>query len=207
MPFSENIHSISHTLLDRCSKESLHRSKGGVFWLFGLSGSGKSTLAIALEKTLFEQNLNCIVIDGDNLREGLNRDLGFTDEDRTENVRRASELAKILVRNGLVVVVSMITPFHDLREKARSIIGKSDFHEVYVKASYSTCRTRDVKGLYGKADSGKIQSFTGKSSSFEEPTKPWMLIDTEKQSISESIMCLKKAVFGKISLLDSDSVS
>ncbi len=153
-----------------------------VFWLYGLSGSGKSTLALKMEAELHAKGILSVVLDGDEVRTGLSKDLGFSDSDRSENVRRVSEVAKILSSNGIVVVVSLITPLEKLRAAAREIIGADRFREVFVKSSYATCRKRDVKGLYAKAEEGRIASFTGQGSDFEEPKTPPFLIDTEKET-------------------------
>jgi adenylylsulfate kinase len=183
---AENIYPISDQLLRRPQKESQLGCKGAVFWLCGLSGSGKSTLAIELEKRLAARNLHSIVLDGDNLRSTLNNDLGFSDEDREENLRRVSEVAKLLVTNGMLVIASFITPLEVFREQAKGIIGSSDYFEVYVKASFDACRKRDVKGLYAKANDGEVSSFTGQGSSFEQPISPWLTIDTENTSLDQS---------------------
>jgi len=183
---AENIYPISDRLLRRPQKEGQLGCKGAVFWLCGLSGSGKSTLAIELEKRLAACSLHSIVLDGDNLRSTLNKDLGFSDEDREENLRRVSEVAKLLVTNGMLVIVSFITPLKAFREQAKGIIGSSDYFEVYVKASFDTCQKRDVKGLYAKATDGEVSSFTGQGSSFEQPISPWLTIDTESTSLDQS---------------------
>ena len=189
-----NVHPVADKLLPRTDKERLLRQNGRVFWLYGLSGSGKSTLAIGLERGLHENGLVTAVLDGDNLRAGLNKDLGFSDEDREENLRRVAEVAKLFAGSGLVTIVSFITPRQEFRETARAIIGEDDFREVYVKASYSICEERDVKGLYAKARAGEIPDFTGKASAFEEPDSPWLTIDTEKSSPEESLVQLTDAV-------------
>jgi len=190
----ENIFPISDRLLRRPEKERQLGRKGAVFWLCGLSGSGKSTLAIELEKRLSDHELHSIILDGDNLRSTLNKDLGFTDEDRKENLRRVSEVAKLLVDNGMVVIVSFITPLEEFRKQAKNVIGHSDYFEVYVKASFDICRQRDVKGLYAKAEEGNVTNFTGKDSSFEQPTDPWLTIDTESTSLDDSADTLLQSV-------------
>ncbi len=189
-----NVHPVADKLLPRNDKELLLRQSGRVFWLYGLSGSGKSTLAIGLERGLHENGLFTAVLDGDNLRSGLNKDLGFSDEDREENLRRVAEVAKLFAESGLVTIVSFITPRQEFRETARAIIGEDDFRDVYVKASYSICEERDVKGLYAKARAGEIPDFTGKASTFEEPDSPWLTIDTENSSAEESLVELTDAV-------------
>lgn len=189
-----NVHPVAEKLLPRTEKERLLRQRGRVFWLCGLSGSGKSTLAAGLERRLHEGDIASVVLDGDNLRSGLNKDLGFGDEARRENLRRVAEVAKLFARSGLVTIVSFITPREEFREAARAIVGEDDFREVYVKASYAVCEERDVKGLYAKAKAGEIPDFTGKGSAFEEPAEPWLTIDTEKTTPEESLEQLFAAV-------------
>ncbi len=195
---SENIHPVTKRLLARTEKENLLGHKGAVFWMCGLSGSGKSTLAVELERRLAGGSIHSIVLDGDNLRSTLNKDLGFSEEDREENLRRVSEVAKLLVGNGLVVIVSFITPLEKFREQARNLIGDEDYFEVFVKASFETCRQRDVKGLYAKASEGKIEDFTGKDSAFEEPVSPWLCIDTETEDPGKSSDVLFRAIANEI---------
>ena len=195
---SQNIHPIEDRLLARSERESSNKHKGGVFWLCGLSGSGKSTLALLLEKYLFEKNIQSLVIDGDDVRSGLCQDLGFSIEDRKENVRRVSETAKLMTRNGFVVIVSLISPTKEMREYAKEIIGEEDFFEIFVKSSFEKCKQRDVKGLYAKVEKGKIDSFTGKDSTFEDPTSPWLLLDTENTSLESSMTKLSSAVIKEV---------
>ena len=194
----ENIHPISNRMVERRKKENLLELKSCVFWLCGLSGSGKSTLAIDLENRLHDQNIFSVILDGDNLRHGINSDLGFSEEDRKENIRRTSELARLLCQSGVVVIVSCITPLQSFRDSAKSIIGVSDYHEIYIKASFEECNSRDVKGLYAKAKNAEIQSFTGKDSAFELPATPNLIIDTEKESPSESSQTLFEYAQGVI---------
>ena len=195
---SQNIHPIGDRLLARSERESSNKHKGGVFWLCGLSGSGKSTLALLLEKYLFEKNIQSLVIDGDDVRSGLCQDLGFSIEDRKENIRRVSETAKLMTRNGFVVIVSLISPTKEMREYAKEIIGEEDFFEIFVKSSFEKCKQRDVKGLYAKVENGKIDSFTGKDSTFEDPTSPWLLLDTEYTSLESSMTKLSSAVIKEV---------
>ncbi len=187
---TENLHPISDRLLKRSDRESLTKQKACAIWMCGLSGSGKSTLATALEKKLFAEGKLVYVLDGDNVRTGLNAGLGFSDEDRTENIRRIAEVSKLFVDAGIVVINSFITPNEELRDLARETIGKEDLIEVYVKASFEACMKRDVKGLYAKAEKGLVPQFTGKDSGFEEPRKSDLVIDTEAQSIEESLDAL-----------------
>ena len=179
-----NIYPETQRFLDRKAKETLLGQRGAVLWLYGLSGSGKSTVANQAERVLHAEGRLTVILDGDNLRTGLNSNLGFSDEDRTENVRRVAETAKLLAGQGMIVFVSVITPFRRLREIAGKIIGE-DFHEVYLRATFETCATRDPKGLYAKAKDGKIGQFTGKDSGFEEPSSSVLVLDTEKSSVGE----------------------
>jgi adenylylsulfate kinase len=195
---SQNIHPIEDRLLARSERESSNKHKGGVFWLCGLSGSGKSTLALLLEKYLFEKKIQSLVIDGDDVRSGLCQDLGFSIDDRKENVRRVSEMAKLMARNGFVVIVSLISPTKEIREYAKEIIGEEDFFEIFVKSSFEKCKQRDVKGLYAKVENGKIDLFTGKDSTFEDPTSPWLLLDTENTSLESSMTKLSSAVIKEV---------
>lgn len=188
-----NIHPEFARFLNRFDKEKLLKQRGLVVWLCGLSGSGKSTIANAAERVLHQQGRMTTILDGDNLRTGLNSDLGFSDDDRLENIRRFSEVAKIFVEQGIITFVSAITPRGELRDMARGILGK-DMVEVYVKASYEACEERDVKGLYAKAAKGEIQHFTGKDGSFEPPTNPDLVIDTETTSIEDAAFELLEAI-------------
>lgn len=172
--------------LPRHHKELLLGQKGAVLWFCGLSGSGKSTVANALEHVLHEQGRFVIRLDGDNLRTGLNSNLGFSDDDRLENIRRTAELAKVLAQSGVIVLCSLITPRGAFRDMARGILG-DDYHEIYVKASYAACEERDPKGLYAKAAAGEIPNFTGRDSGFEEPQEPNLLLNTETLAIAESV--------------------
>ena len=179
-----NIHPETRRFLDRAAKEELLRQKGVVLWLYGLSGSGKSTIANEIERVLHGDGRMTVILDGDNLRTGLNSNLGFSDEDRTENVRRVAETAKLLAGQGIIVFVSVITPLRRHRAAAKEIIGP-DFHEIYVKADFETCAERDPKGLYAKAKEGKIGQFTGKDSGFEEPENPALVLDTQARSVDQ----------------------
>lgn len=187
---AKDIYPINDRLLVRSDKELMLSQKSRAYWFCGLSGSGKSTLAIQLEKDLHNTGIFSVVLDGDNLRDGLNQDLGFSDADRMENIRRVSEVAKTLVSNGLVVIVSLISPKQEFRELAGKIIGSDSFREIYIQADFETCQRRDVKGLYAKAEKNQIKDFTGKSSSFETPLDPWITIDTANETISKSSQTL-----------------
>ena len=184
---SDNIHPEYDRQVGPEAKQELLGQSGAVLWLYGLSGSGKSTIANMLEKKLHDHGRYVIMLDGDNLRSGLNAGLGFTDEDRNENIRRAAELAKLLSRNGAIVIVSLITPQEKFRSKVREIIPAGIYSEIYIKASFDTCKQRDVKGLYAKQAAGEIKHFSGAESSFEEPHNAELTIDTESQSIEQSL--------------------
>jgi len=198
---SDNLYPIFDRVLGRTDKEAKLKQRGRVIWLYGLSGSGKSTLAIALERRLHAEGVTTHLLDGDNVRTGLNRDLGFTDADRSENIRRISEVAKLFVQAGVVVIAAFITPQRAHRQLARSIIGADDFLEVYVAASFETCAKRDPKGLYAKASAGGVKQFTGKDSSFESPTSEdidALTINTEAGTAADSLAQLHSAVLPRI---------
>jgi adenylyl-sulfate kinase len=160
-----------------------------VIWFTGLSGSGKSTLANVFQNYLFKENKLVYVLDGDNIRSGLNSDLDFSEKGRMENIRRISEVAKLFSQAGFIVITAFISPFRSDREKAKEIIG-SCFREVYIEASLETCESRDVKGLYKKARSGEIKNFTGLNSPFEVPTNPDLIINTSNTNIEDSLALL-----------------
>ena len=197
---TENLHPITDRLLKRSDRETVTQQRSKVVWMCGLSGSGKSTLASALEKRLYAEGKLVYVLDGDNIRTGLNSGLGFSDEDRLENIRRIAEVSKLFADAGLVAINSFITPNASLRAMAREIIGKDDLIEVYVKASFETCMKRDVKGLYAKAEKGLVPQFTGKDSGFEEPEDSDLVINTEAMTIEESLDKLFDFVFPKLSV-------
>lgn len=177
-------HDSSITKEDR-RKQNNHSSF--VLWFTGLSGSGKSTIANALAKELYDQNIRNYVLDGDNIRNGLNRDLSFSDEDRTENIRRISEVSKLFVDNGTVVLTAFISPFIQDREKAKAIVSEEEFIEIFVACPIEECEKRDPKGLYDKARKGEIPDFTGIDSPYEEPVSPSLTIHTNEQSVTESV--------------------
>jgi len=194
-----NIFPETHRFLNRHDKETLLRQKGIAIWMCGLSGSGKSTIANAAERVLHQQGRFTVILDGDNLRTGLNAGLGFSDEERLENIRRIAEVTKILVDNGAIVFVSAITPRGELRDLARGIVGERNLFEVYVKASYEACEKRDVKGLYAKAARGEIEHFTGKDGSFEPPQSPDLILETEVLSIEDAAIELIEAILPRFS--------
>ncbi|HTJ77580.1 MAG TPA: adenylyl-sulfate kinase [Rariglobus sp.] len=192
-----HLYPIFDRVLGRAEKEARLQQRGRVIWLYGLSGSGKSTLAIALERRLHAEGVATHLLDGDNVRTGLNRDLGFTDADRSENIRRIAEVSKLFVEAGIVVICAFITPQRSHRQLARSIIGDADFSEVYVAASFDTCARRDPKGLYAKASAGGVKQFTGRDSSFEVPVSEdgALTIQTEAETAEASLVRLHSAVF------------
>lgn len=199
---STHIHPEFHRFLNRHDKETLLGQKGLVVWMCGLSGSGKSTIANAAERVLHQQGRFTIILDGDNMRTGLNSNLGFSDIDRLENIRRISETAKVLAANGVITFVSAITPRGELRDLARGILGE-DFFEVYVKASFEACEKRDVKGLYAKAAKGEIAHFTGRDSLFEPPANAQLVLDTEQLTVEDAAFELLEAIRGQLHLTDS----
>lgn len=174
-------------MLSRSDKEKLLGQKGVMLWFTGLSGSGKSTVAIALERELQKRGLLCRILDGDNIRSGINKGLGFTAEDRRENIRRIAEVAKLFVDTGIITIAAFISPSNDLRRMASDIIGAEDFKEVYISTPLEVCEARDVKGLYAKARRGEIKNFTGISAPFEAPDHPALSIDTSKVSLEDSV--------------------
>jgi adenylylsulfate kinase len=196
----ENIHPEFHRQLGRGAKERLLGQKSLVVWLYGLSGSGKSTLAHGLERALHETGRATVLLDGDNLRTGLNSGLGFTEDDRRENIRRVAEVAKMFVHSGIITICSFICPYRSLRRLARQIVTEPDFLEVYVHATYQSCLERDPKGLYKKAAEGKVAHFTGRDSVFEEPEKGFggLRLDTEAESKEQSLERLLAAVQPRI---------
>ena len=173
--------------LSRTVKEKMLKQKGRVIWLTGLSGSGKTSIAVELEKQLHARGLLTQVLDGDNIRAGLNTDLGFSADDRRENVRRIAEVCLLFVQCGVIVICPLVSPSNQLREMARSIIGNGDFMEVYLNASLEVCEARDVKGLYAAARSGTISNFTGLGSSYEIPLKPDLIVDSGTSEISDCV--------------------
>ncbi|SFD56259.1 adenylyl-sulfate kinase [Bacillus sp. UNCCL81] len=183
---SKNIvwHQASISKEDRRQKNNHHSC---ILWFTGLSASGKSTIANEIAKALYHLNVQQYVLDGDNIRHGLNKDLGFTDFDRTENIRRIGEVAKLFVDNGQIVLTAFISPFIADRNIVRSLVEQNEFIEVYVECSVETCESRDPKGLYKKAKNGEIQNFTGISSPYEAPINPEITLNTDKQSVQECV--------------------
>jgi adenylylsulfate kinase len=180
--------------ISRAQKEKLNGHKSFVVWLTGFSGSGKSTIANALEVALFDRGIRSFCLDGDNTRLGINKDLGFSSADRTENIRRVAEMSKLFLESGTIVITSFISPLISDREMAKNIIGDSDFVEVFINCPLSICEERDVKGLYAKARRGEIKDFTGIDSPFEAPLKANVELLTDKNSVQECI----NIIFDKI---------
>ncbi len=173
--------------VSRTDREKLLGQRGVTIWLTGLSGSGKSTIAVAAERKLADEGRLTYILDGDNIRQGLNSNVGFSPEDRTENIRRIGEVAKLFTDAGAIVFASFVSPYRADRDAARAIMSEGDFVEAYVAASLETCESRDVKGLYQKARAGEIPEFTGISAPYEEPEKPELVIDTNGQTVDESV--------------------
>nr|AOE14196.1 adenylylsulfate kinase [uncultured bacterium]CBL87263.1 qdenylyl-sulfate kinase [uncultured Flavobacteriia bacterium] len=196
----ENIFPIKDTLLQQAGKEKLNGHKGLVLWMFGLSGSGKSTIARALENDLYLRGIHSKLLDGDNLRSGINNNLSFSIEDRTENIRRAAEVSKLFMENGDVVICSLVSPTIEIREQARLIIGEENFKEVYVNAPFDVCASRDVKGLYKKALAGEIKNFTGLDSPFEGAENPFVELKTDEKDLDTCKNELVELVLKEIQL-------
>lgn len=195
---AENIYPIFDKMLQREDRESLLKQRGTMIWFTGLSGSGKSTLAIALERELYKKGILCRILDGDNIRSGINNNLGFSEADRTENIRRIAEVSKLFVDCGIVTIAAFISPTNAIRAMAADIIGQEDFLEVYVSTPIEECEKRDVKGLYAKARRGEIKDFTGISSPFEVPEDAFISIDTSRQSLESSVRTLMDAILPRI---------
>jgi len=181
-------------------KERLLKQKAVVIWLTGLSGAGKTTLASGLEKALFNQGYLAKILDGDHLRSGINKNLGFSDQDRQENIRRVAEISKLFIECGVICIDSFISPSHEMRQMAKDIIGSERFIEIYLKASIETCEKRDPKGLYKAARKGAIGNFTGIGSPYEVPINPDLVIDTGECSIEESLEVCLKTVLPRIAI-------
>lgn len=199
----ENLHPLTAAVLGRADKERRLQQPGKVIWLYGLSGAGKSTLAVALERQLAAENYVTHLLDGDNLRLGLNRDLGFTDKDRAENIRRVAEVAKLFAHAGIVTICSFITPLRTHRALAREIISPADLIDVHIAASYAACARRDPKGLYAKAAAGNLPGFTGRDSTFEPPAdgEASLILGTETSTPEESLRQLHTFVAAELKRL------
>lgn len=184
---AREIHPVFDQILRREDKEKLLNQRSKVIWCTGLSGAGKTTLAKNIEKALHARGQLAQVLDGDNIRTGINNNLGFTETDRIENIRRIAEVSKLLIQSGVITINSFISPTSEIRHMAMDIIGKKNFIEIYVNAPLSVCEGRDIKGLYKKAREGKIKNFTGIDAPFEAPENPDVEINTDQLSIEESL--------------------
>ncbi|MBL3654843.1 adenylyl-sulfate kinase [Fulvivirga sediminis] len=194
---ADNIHPIFDTILSTSEKEELLNQKSIVIWMVGLSGSGKSTIARGLENKLHKEGFLTSLLDGDNLRTGLNNNLGFSEEDRTENIRRAAEASKLLAANGVITICSLISPTESIREMAKTILGDK-YCEVFINCPIEECEKRDVKGLYAKARKGEIKNFTGIDSPFEAPQKPNITLYTAEYSVEDNLDQLLEYILPKI---------
>lgn len=182
----KNIFSVFDEILSRDEKERLLRQHSKVLWLTGLSGSGKTTIAKVLEKELHEKGFITQLLDGDNIRSGINNNLGFSEEDREENIRRIAEISKLFLNCGIITINCFVSPSESIRNTARSIIGKEDYIEIFVDTPLEVCEQRDTKGLYAKARAGKIKNFTGIDAPFETPNKPDLNVKTDGMSVEQS---------------------
>jgi adenylylsulfate kinase len=197
---STNIHPIFDTILNRGDKEKLLKQKSLVVWMVGLSGSGKSTIARALENELHLQGHLTQLLDGDNLRTGINSNLGFSENDRLENIRRAAEVSKLFMNAGLITICSFISPTEEIRTIARNIIGEENFFEVYINAPFEVCEQRDVKGLYKKARNGEIKNFTGLDAPFEAPKQPAVEVHTDQKNLEECKNEILEAIYKRVKI-------
>ena len=191
-PASQNLVEVT-SRISKSERTQRNQHQGGVLWFTGLPGSGKSTLAVGLERSLYDKGFNAYVLDGDNVRGGLNSDLGFSPEDRTENIRRVSEVAALMADSGLIIIAAFISPYQSDRDRARSATSRN-FHEIAVVADLETCETRDPKGHYKRARAGEIPDFTGVSAPYEKPENPELLVDTESRTVDDCVDLLLKYV-------------
>ena len=184
---AENIYPIYDQMMTREDKEKLLGQRGVMVWFTGLSGSGKSTVAMGVERELHNRGVLCRILDGDNIRAGINNNLGFSAEDRMENIRRIAEIGKLFVQTGVVTLACFVSPTNDVRELARAIVGKDDFKEVFISTPIEVCEQRDVKGLYARARRGEVKNFTGISAPFEAPEHPALSLNTSELTLEESV--------------------
>lgn len=198
MSAPENIHTTFDRILQREDKEKLLNQKGLVVWMTGLSGSGKTTIAVVVEQMLAKKGVLTQVLDGDNIRSGINNNLSFSDEDRKENIRRISEVSKLFVNCGVVTLNCFVSPTKDIRQQAKNILGE-DMVEVFVNTPFEECEKRDVKGLYAKARAGEIKNFTGLDAPFEAPEKPFLDVKTVGRSVEDCAKQIYNAVLPLIS--------
>lgn len=190
MNSNTNIYPIFDRMMSRQDKEALLHQHGLMIWMTGLSGSGKSTVALGVERELHARGILCRILDGDNIRSGINSNLGFSEEDRRENIRRIAEIGKLFVQTGIVTIACFVSPTEALRRMARDIIGEEDFCEVYIATPLEECERRDVKGLYARARRGEVKDFTGISAPFEASEAPHLTLDTSKMTLREEVMAV-----------------
>lgn len=195
---TNNIYPIYDRIMTRQNKEALLKQRGMMVWFTGLSGSGKSTIALAVERELHQRGILCRILDGDNIRCGINAGLGFSAEDRKENIRRIAEVGKLFVETGIVTLAAFVSPTNEYRQMARDIIGSEDFIEIYVSTPLEVCERRDVKGLYARARRGEVKDFTGISAPFEIPEHPAMSVDTSRQPLEESVKQVINMIANKL---------
>lgn len=196
----ENIFNVFDQILQRNKKENKLNQRAKVIWFTGLSGSGKTTLSISLERALFNKGYLTQILDGDNIRSGINNNLTFSSEDRNENIRRIAEVTKLFTNCGIITLCAFVSPTEKTREIVRNIVGKDDFFEVFVSTPLEVCEQRDVKGLYAKARAGKITNFTGISAPFEIPKEAQISIDTSQYSVEKCTNILMKTILPKIQI-------
>ncbi|MDA8362712.1 MAG: adenylyl-sulfate kinase [Gammaproteobacteria bacterium] len=197
MPTNNNNVVWHHATVTRSRREAINGHRSAALWFTGLSGAGKSTLAHAVEERLHQMGCRTFVFDGDNVRHGLCKDLGFSAQDRSENIRRIGEMAGLFVQAGVIALTAFISPFRADRERVRDIVGRDDFIEIYCRCSLQECERRDVKGLYARARAGTVAEFTGISSPYEEPVAPDLLVDTERQSLVESVESVRQMLLAR----------
>jgi adenylylsulfate kinase len=195
---NKHIYPVFDKIVSRAEKEERLNQKAKVIWFTGLSGSGKTTLASALERNLFERGHLTQVLDGDNIRTGINNNLGFSPEDRMENIRRIAEIAKLLINSGVICICAFVSPTEVVRNTVRNIVGEEDFLEIYVSTPIEVCETRDIKGLYKKAREGVIKEFTGVSAPFEIPENVILTIDTSDKTVDECVTIMLNRLLTEI---------
>jgi len=195
---SENIFPVFDKIISKEKKEKLLNQKGKVVWLTGLSGSGKTTIALRLEKELYKLGFLVQILDGDNIRAGINNNLSFSESDRTENIRRIAEVSKLFLNCGIITINCFVSPTIKMRQIAEKIIGKENYYEIFINADLETCEKRDVKGLYKKARNGEIKNFTGIDSEYEKPNNPSLEVSTSQLSIDQSIEIILKNVLPQL---------
>ena len=195
---SKNIFPVFDKIISKEKKEKLLNQKGKVVWLTGLSGSGKTTIALQLEKELYKLGFLVQILDGDNIRAGINNNLSFSESDRTENIRRIAEVSKLFLNCGIITINCFVSPTIKMRQIAKEIIGKENYYEIFIDADLETCEKRDVKGLYKKARNGEIKNFTGIDSEYEKPNNPSLEVNTSQLSIDQSIEIILKNVLPQL---------